>query len=75
MPFFDASKLLITNITKKYKHIKSFCNGLKKDWEAVCNAILFDWNNGILEGSVNRLKAKKREIKLLYFCRGVLHTP
>jgi len=44
------------------KRIDSFCNGLKKDIQAVKNAITYDWTNGLVEGNVNRLKNKKREM-------------
>ena len=38
----------------------SFCNGLKKDLDAVKNAIRYDYNNGLAEGSINKLKLLKR---------------
>jgi len=40
--------------------ITGFCNGIMKDLEAVKNAIRFDYNNGLAEGSVNKLKLIKR---------------
>ena len=40
--------------------IKSFVNGITADLEAVKNAIRFDNNNGLAEGSVNKLKVIKR---------------
>lgn len=40
--------------------IKSFVNGLKNDFFAVKNAIELDYNNGLAEGSVNKLKVIKR---------------
>ena len=36
--------------------IKSFCNGLHRDLEAVLNSVRYTENNAILEGNVNRLK-------------------
>ena len=42
--------------------IKSFIRGVKMDWEAVINVIKYKWTNGIVEGNVNRLKSKKREM-------------
>ncbi len=42
--------------------IDSFCKGLKKDILAVKNAISYNWTNGLVEGNVNRLKNKKREM-------------
>jgi len=38
----------------------SFCNGITKDLDAVKNAIRYDYNNGLAEGSVNKLKLIKR---------------
>lgn len=40
--------------------INSFINGIKIDIEAVHNAILLKYNNGLAEGSVNKLKVTKR---------------
>lgn len=34
--------------------------GLVKDIDAVRNAIIYDFNNGLAEGSVNKLKVIKR---------------
>lgn len=42
------------------EEITSFVNGLKRDLEAVKNAIKMDYNNGLAEGSVNKLKVIKR---------------
>ena len=42
--------------------LKSFINGIKHDIEAVKNAIKYKWTNGLVEGHVNRLKNKKREM-------------
>lgn len=38
----------------------SFVNGVKRDIASVKNAISFDYNNGLAEGSVNKLKVVKR---------------
>jgi len=35
-------------------------NGLKRDIQAVRNAIIYEYNNGLAEGSVNKLKVIKR---------------
>jgi transposase len=35
-------------------------NGLKRDIQAVRNAIIYEYNNGLVEGSVNKLKVIKR---------------
>lgn len=44
------------------KRMDRFCKGLKKDILAVKNAISYNWTNGLVEGNVNRLKNKKREM-------------
>ena len=38
----------------------TFIGGLKQDIYAVTNAIIYDYNNGLAEGSVNKLKVIKR---------------
>jgi transposase len=38
----------------------SFARGLSEDFEAVKNALRYEWSNGQLEGQVNRLKLIKR---------------
>lgn len=48
-----ASKLNI-------KQLNSFINGIKRDIDSVKNAIIYDYNNGLAEGSVNKLKVIKR---------------
>jgi len=40
--------------------ITTFVNGINRDIEAVRNAIKYDYNNGLAEGSVNKLKVIKR---------------
>ncbi|MCC2168800.1 transposase [Lachnospiraceae bacterium CLA-AA-H244] len=40
--------------------LKSYIEGLKKDYEAVSNAIRYDYNNGLAEGSVTKIKLVKR---------------
>jgi transposase/predicted transcriptional regulator len=47
---------------KNLPDINSFVKGLKADIAAVRNAIIYPWTNGFEEGSVNRLKTKKREM-------------
>ncbi len=44
------------------KRLKTFINGINHDIEAVKNAIKYKWTNGLVEGHVNRLKNKKREM-------------
>ena len=41
---------------------KFFAEGLVQDKEAVKNAILYDYNNGLAEWSVNKIKLTKRII-------------
>lgn len=47
---------------KKHKipEIDSFLNGIERDLEAVKNGIKYDYNNGLAEGSVNKIKVIKR---------------
>jgi transposase len=40
--------------------VNSFLAGLKKDLAAVKNGIMYSYNNGLAEGSVNKLKLVKR---------------
>jgi transposase len=40
--------------------INSFINGINSDLDAVKNAIRYDYNNGLAEGSINKLKVIKR---------------
>jgi len=42
--------------------LKNFANKLKKDQEAIHNAMKYPWSNGQLEGQVNRLKTIKRQM-------------
>ncbi len=49
----EAEKLEITEVN-------SFLAGLKKDLDAVKNSIMYSYNNGLAEGSVNKLKVIKR---------------
>lgn len=48
--------------TKKYKipEMNSFINGIERDIEAVKHGITYDYNNGLAEGSVNKIKVIKR---------------
>lgn len=41
-------------------YINSFINGLLRDIDAVKNSIIYEYNNGLAEGSVNKLKVIKR---------------
>jgi len=44
------------------KSINSFIKGVIRDRDAIRNAIRYPWTNGLVEGNVNRLKNKKREM-------------
>ncbi len=44
------------------KELKSFANGLQKDFLAVKEATVSEWSNGQTEGQVNRLKLLKRQM-------------
>lgn len=46
--------------TLNNKYINSFINGITRDINAVENAIVYEYNNGLAEGSVNKLKVIKR---------------
>lgn len=50
------------NKTKKHKisEINSFITGIERDLEAVKNGIKYEYNNGLAEGSVNKIKVIKR---------------
>jgi transposase len=37
------------------RKIDKFVNGLKRDMQAVRNAIIYEYNNGLAEDSVNKL--------------------
>jgi len=37
----------------KIRKIDKFVNGLKREMQAVRNAIIYEYNNGLAEGSVN----------------------
>lgn len=40
--------------------LTAFCNGLMQDIDAVMNAIVTDFSNGLAEGTVNKIKVIKR---------------
>ena len=44
----------------KIDEIDSYIIGLKKDLTAVKNSIDYEYNNGLAEGSVNKIKLAKR---------------
>lgn len=42
--------------------LASFARGLRDDWSAVVAGLSLEWNNGPVEGAVNRLKMIKRQM-------------
>jgi len=48
------------NKLKNIDEVNSFINGIERDIEAVKNAIKYDYNNGLAEGTVNKIKVVKR---------------
>uniref|UniRef100_UPI001BD9DD81 ISL3 family transposase n=1 Tax=Acrocarpospora catenulata TaxID=2836182 RepID=UPI001BD9DD81 len=42
--------------------IRSFANGLRKDWMAVTAGLTLAWSSGAVEGAVNRIKMLKRQM-------------
>jgi transposase len=46
----------------KLSEFVSFARGLSEDYEAVTNALRYEWSDGQLEGQVNRLKLIKRQM-------------
>jgi transposase len=42
------------------EEVNSFINGINRDIDAVKNAIKYEYNNGLAEGSVNKIKLIKR---------------
>lgn len=43
-----------------FKTLKRFANGLKRDIDAVENAVAYEYSNGFVEGTNSRLKMIKR---------------
>ena len=44
------------------KELNQFGHYLRSDWQAVQNAIVYQWSNGLVEGHVNRIKVIKRQM-------------
>lgn len=42
--------------------IRSFANGLRKDFDAVTAGLTLTWSSGAVEGAVTRVKAIKRQM-------------
>lgn len=64
-----------------YQELEKFCRGLVSDYDAIKNAILTPFSNGLVEGINNKIKAVKRsmygrasnkllKIKMLHACTG-----
>lgn len=51
---------LCSAVRSKLKEFVSFARGLSENYQAVKNALCYEWSNGQLEGQVNRLKLIKR---------------
>lgn len=52
--------IMYTEQLENLPELKSYIEGLKQDIDAVKNAILYDYNNGLAEGSVTKIKLIKR---------------
>ena len=48
------------NLKSSVQELKNFAKRISEDIEPVKNALLYDWNNGPLEGNINRIKMIKR---------------
>ena len=44
------------------RELRTFARGIKRDYDAVRAALALSWNNGLVEGQVNRLKFMKRQM-------------
>jgi transposase len=49
-------------VTSGIEELKSFGEGLRRDWEAVEAGLTLEWSSGPVEGQVNRLKMLKRQM-------------
>lgn len=63
--FIKKSAAYLEEFVEKYfkssnKNLKSFANGIIRDFAAVKNSVISDYSNGFLEGNNNRLKMIKR---------------
>lgn len=56
----ELEKWMEDTETAGIEQINSFVNGIRRDIDAVKKAIELDYNNGLAEGSVNKLKVVKR---------------
>jgi transposase len=53
---------IVSAFDSKARELRSFANGLQKDFPPVKEAIVSPWSNGETEGQVNRLKLLKRQM-------------
>ena len=57
-------RILESGLKKRRQHrnmaLTNFAYGIEKDWEAVQAAIDIPFSNGLLEGTVNKIKAVKK---------------
>ena len=44
------------------RELRTFARGISRDYDAVKAAMVLPWNNGLVEGHVNRLKFVKRQM-------------
>lgn len=57
----DNLEIWISKWSKsEYARLKTFANGMTNDLQAIKNAITYSYNNGLAEGTNNKLKALKR---------------
>jgi len=56
----DLEKWIEIALSLKISEINSFINGISRDIDAVRNSIIYDYNNGLAEGKVNKIKVTKR---------------
>ncbi len=53
---------LLAALHSSLRDLPSFARGIQRDYDAVLASLRFPWNNGLLEGHVNRLKFLKRQM-------------
>jgi transposase len=56
----DLRLWMVQAATSGIPELKSFVNGIERDYEAVHAALRLPWSQGITEGKVNKLKTLKR---------------
>ena len=58
----DLFTWLKTCATPKIRQLQNFARTIKNDINPVLNALIYKYTNGLVEGNVNKLKTKKREM-------------